>query len=222
MYLSTLDAWFPVGKASLSLQNLSQPLSAALPTSMRVSTNGSTSGQAGFLNTGWWGIDVKVQESTGSFYVKGSYNGTFIASLQSNLTNETFGSVEIQSTASDGWVQHNFTSTPHIAAPNSNNTLAIIFDPAEASNGYLDFNFISLFPPTYKDRTNGMRADLMDALSELNPSFLRMPGGNNIEGEDPPYLYYWNLTLGPLIDRPGRPGTWGYENTDGLGLVEYL
>ena len=32
----------------------------------------------------------------------------------------------------------------------------------------------------------------------------------------------WNQTLGPLTERPGRPGTWGYENTDGLGLVEYL
>lgn len=25
-----------------------------------------------------------------------------------------------------------------------------------------------------------------------------------------------------MIDRPGRPGTWDYPNTDGLGLVEYL
>jgi hypothetical protein len=32
----------------------------------------------------------------------------------------------------------------------------------------------------------------------------------------------WNNTIGPLTNRPGRPGTWGYENTDGLGLVEYL
>lgn len=38
----------------------------------------------------------------------------------------------------------------------------------------------------------------------------------------PPYLWYWNQTLGSLTERPGRPGTWSYENTDGLGLVEYL
>lgn len=62
----------------------------------------------------------------------------------------------------------------------------------------------------------------MEALGGLNPSFLRLPGGNNIEGEDPPYLWYWNQTIGPLTDRPGRPGTWNYENTDGLGLVEYM
>lgn len=34
--------------------------------------------------------------------------------------------------------------------------------------------------------------------------------------------WQWNKTIGPLVDRPGRPGTWGYENTDGLGLIEYL
>jgi alpha-N-arabinofuranosidase len=49
-----------------------------------------------------------------------------------------------------------------------------------------------------------------------------MPGGNNLEGNDPPYYWKWNETIGPLKDRPGYPGTWGYENTNGLGLVEYL
>jgi len=49
----------------------------------------------------------------------------------------------------------------------------------------------------------------------------------------------WSETIGPLIDRPGRPGTWGtapcsqtgqaalidlpeYYNTDGFGLLEFL
>lgn len=42
------------------------------------------------------------------------------------------------------------------------------------------------------------------------------------EGDTFGYRWRWNETIGPLKDRPGRPGTWGYENTDGLGLVEYL
>lgn len=48
----------------------------------------------------------------------------------------------------------------------------------------------------------------MQALKDLNPSFLRFPGGNNLEGNDPPYRWIWNETIGPLTDRPGRPGTW--------------
>ena len=56
----------------------------------------------------------------------------------------------------------------------------------------------------------------------LNPSFFRFPGGNNLEGNEPPYWWDWKKTLGPLENRPGYPGTWTYENTDGLGLLEYL
>lgn len=223
MYPSTLNAWFPVGESSLSLQNLSQPLSSALPTSIRVLSKGTKTGQIGFGNEGWWGIDVRVQKYNGSFWVKSAYSGNYTASLQSNLTNQIFGSVEIQSSSSSsGWAQHNFTLTLEIAASNSNNTFVVTFDAACVTDDYLDFNLISLFPPTYNNRPNGMRIDLMETLAELKPSFLRLPGGNNIEGQDPPYLYYWNQTLGPLTDRPGRPGTWGYENTDGLGLVEYM
>lgn len=42
------------------------------------------------------------------------------------------------------------------------------------------------------------------------------------EGESFRYPWRWNETIGPLTQRPGRPGTWGYATTDGLGLVEYL
>ena len=91
-----------------------------------------------------------------------------------------------------------------------------------ASGGSLQFNLISLFPPTYHNRPNGNRPELMSALNGLNPSFLRLPGGNNLEGSSAPNLWKWNQTIGPLKNRPGRPGTWGYENTDGLGLIEYM
>ena len=219
---SNLTGWFSVGGTGLSLQNLTKPVSSALPTSMRVSTNGSSNGQIGFGNTGYWGIEVKKQDYQGSFYVKGSINGSFTASLQSALTNETFGSVQIPSRSSNDWTQYNYTLCPERDAPNSNNTLIITFDASCATDGYLDFNLISLFPPTYKNTPNGNRPELMEALAGLKPTFLRLPGGNNLEGNDPPYFWKWNQTIGPLVDRPGYPGTWNYENTDGLGLIEYM
>ncbi|GAB7364925.1 hypothetical protein MBLNU230_g5713t1 [Neophaeotheca triangularis] len=223
VFPSTLTAYRPVGDTSLSLQNLSDPLSWALPTSMRVSAGNSTSEQVGFLNEGWWGMDVQVQPYNGSFYAKGDYSGKFTVELRSNLTDETFGSVEVDSACKSGeWVLHEYTLTPDSAAPNSNNTLVVTFDKGGVGEDYLDFNLISLFPPTYNNRPNGLRTDLMETLAELSPSFFRFPGGNNLEGDMPPYLWYWNQTLGSLTERPGRPGTWSYENTDGLGLVEYL
>lgn len=94
--------------------------------------------------------------------------------------------------------------------------------PASAVSGPLNFNLLSLFPPTYNGRPNGLRVDLMEAMAGMKPSLFRLPGGNNLEGNSPPYWWDWKKTLGPLEDRPGYPGTWGYENTDGLGLVEYM
>lgn len=123
--------------------------------------------------------------------MKGTYSGSFTAALVSDITNETFGSVEIPSQSSSDWTQYTYTLTPASAAPSSNNSLFITFDASAISGGSLDFNLISLFPPTYKDRPNGMRIDLMEALAELNPSFLRMAGGNNVEGNEAPYLWYW-------------------------------
>lgn len=67
-----------------------------------------------------------------------------------------------------------------------------------------------------------MRIDIMEALKELNPSFLRFPGGNNLEGNTNGSEWKWQETIGDLTQRPGREGTWGYYNTDGLGLVEYM
>lgn len=49
-----------------------------------------------------------------------------------------------------------------------------------------------------------------------------MPSGNNLEGNSSPNLWKWNQTIGSPLNRPGRPGTWGYYNTDGLGLIEYI
>ncbi|KAJ5706720.1 hypothetical protein N7488_006521 [Penicillium malachiteum] len=218
LYPSNLDAWSAVGESTLTLQNLSNPLSSALPTSVNV----KGSGTIGFTNVGFWGIDVQPQKYTGTFYVKGSYSGSFKASLQSS-SGKVFASAEITSkSVSSKWVQHEFTLTPKTTASTVDNVFSLTFDASKASGGSLDFNFISLFPPTWNDRPNGMRKDLMQALSDFGPKFLRFPGGNNLEGETIDTRWKWNETIGPLIDRPGRPTTWGYEETGGMGLVEYM
>lgn len=127
---SNLDGYAAVNGASLSLQNLSQPLSNALPTSLHVAGQSSSS-EVGFKNYGWWGIDVKPQQYTGSFWTQGTYNGTLTVALGSALNNDTFGSASVKSRsiASD-WTQHNFTLVPSKQAPNTNNTLSITFSAA--------------------------------------------------------------------------------------------
>jgi alpha-N-arabinofuranosidase len=176
---SSIYPWEPIGGAVLALQNTSVPLSYALPASINVAPGSdSGTGKIGLLNPGWWGIDVKPQTYSGSFWAMGSYQGSFTVKLQSKLTDDIFASLDIASSCVPGkWVEHKFELEPTYAATNVNNTFAIEFD---AGSGPLNFNLISLFPPTYKNRPNGNRPELMEALKALNPSFLRMPGGNNM------------------------------------------
>ncbi|KAH8157393.1 hypothetical protein CIB48_g10846, partial [Xylaria polymorpha] len=221
-YLSSLDGWSSINGATLSLQSLDQPLSKALSTSINV-LPASASGQAGFSNDGYWGMDVKVQDYQGSFWVRGNYTGVFTASLQSKITGEQFGAVQIKSESqAQEWVQHEFTLTPNKDAPSSNNTFAITFEAADLKSASLDFNLISLFPPTYKGRKNGMRIDLAEALEQFHPTLLRLPGGNMLEGGSKSAYWDWKQSIGPLEDRPGFAGVWGYQQSNGLGLLEYL
>lgn len=203
------------------MQNLSTPLSSALPTSMQV-TAGNGSGTIGFSNVGFWGFPVVAgDEYKGSFWVTGNMKGSVNVCMTS-LSDESYADVEVAvSSTSSKWTQYNYTFTPSVSAPNSNNTLNFTF-PATAASGPVNFNLLSLFPPTYNNRPNGLRIDLMDAMAGLKPKFFRAPGGNNVEGTESPYWWNWTQTIGPLVDRPGYPGTWGYENTDGLGLIEYM
>ncbi|KAI1444122.1 glycoside hydrolase family 51 protein [Annulohypoxylon stygium] len=220
---ATLDAWHPVNGAKLSLKNLSTPLSDVLVTSLNVATT-AKQGDIGFQNDGYWGIDVKASKKyTGSFWVKGAYSGRFTASLQSNITGESFGKVSIPSqSVSDRWTEHGFELIPSKDAPNANNTFVLTFDASGAQNSSLDFNLISLFPPTYKGRKNGMRGDIAEALEQLHPTLFRIPGGNMLEGLSNRTWWDWKNTIGPLKDRPGFSGVWGYQQTNGLGLMEYL
>ena len=51
--------------------------------------------------------------------------------------------------------------------------------------GIVDIDMVSLFPgDTWKNRPNGLRADLVQLLADMKPGFLRFPGGCIVEGHD--------------------------------------
>lgn len=43
----------------------------------------------------------------------------------------------------------------------------------------------------------------------------------NREGSSPGNRWKWNETIGPVENRPGRQGDWGYPNTDALGILAF-
>ena len=81
IFPSNLDFWSGINGAKLSLQNLSKPLSSALPTSMRISGG---SGNVGFTNAGFWDFPVVSSwEYQGSFWMHGKYDGIIYINLES-------------------------------------------------------------------------------------------------------------------------------------------
>ncbi|EED15681.1 alpha-L-arabinofuranosidase A [Talaromyces stipitatus ATCC 10500] len=222
VYPANLDGYEPVNGAVLSLKNLSNPLSSSMPSSLNVA-KGVQNGIIGFANTGWWGIEVKPHNYAGSFYVKGDYDGDFSVSLQSITTGDVLATARVKARCGvHDWTEHRYNLRPTRQASDTNNTLSITFDTKDLKDESLDFNLISLFPPTWNNRPNGLRIDLVEALSELDAKFLRFPGGSDIEGLLSPYWYKWNETVGPLKDRMSRPSAWGYEESNGIGLIEYM
>jgi alpha-L-arabinofuranosidase len=99
--------------------------------------------------------------------------------------------------------------------------------------GAADLDFVSLFPrKTWKQRPGGLRADMVQALADLKPGFLRFPGGCIVEGSRLELRYQWKKTIGPVEDRPLLFNRWNaefkhrptpdYFQTFGLGFFEYF
>ncbi|PCH08102.1 Glycoside hydrolase, superfamily [Penicillium occitanis (nom. inval.)] len=220
------DYWHPVGGVSLAIDTSSPILSPSLPYQMRMDVPAGTTGTVGFYNEGFWGFNVDATKRyVASFYMRGNYNGTVDCYFHSNTTDQVLGSssMSIDQTSSEGWVQtYSTTFQPSMTGSDANNTFYFTFDGSKLAGQSVYFNILSLFKQTFDNRYNGVREDLADALQNMNVKYIRLPGGNNMEGNMSPYEWKWNETIGPLMDRPGRPGTWGDINTDGFGLLEMM
>jgi alpha-N-arabinofuranosidase len=78
--------------------------------------------------------------------------------------------------------------------------------------GAVDLDFISLFPEkTWKNRPGGLRADMVQALADLHPGFMRFPGGCIVEGSELDKRYQWKTTIGPIEERKLLINRWNYE-----------
>ena len=222
-------AWSEIGApgtdASVSLDS-SQPLNSANPVSLKLAVgNGTSSGRVGVANAGYWGIPVKPSTT---------YNVSFFA--RSDAASPGPLTVDLESTSGHVWASstvsgvtgswQQFTTTLHTnaGAPSSLENRFVISTPAASAAGSnLWFTIVSLFPPTYDNTANGLRVDLMQELAALHPGYMRIPGGNYLEGDTIDTRFNWENTVGPIQDRPGHfNSAWGYWSQDGMGLLEYL
>jgi alpha-N-arabinofuranosidase len=182
-------------------------------------TSASASEPAGVRNMGYWGYALRPNTTYhASLYAKTDTAGLALHwSLVSNRTGKSVASAEVPSIGSD-WKQYKVTlRTGAIEASEAYHLELTVTKPAT-----LWFDLVSVFPPTYHDRENGNRVDMMEMLAGMHPAFLRFPGGNYLEGDHISERYDWKKTIGPLVDRPTHPSPWNYHSSDGMGLLEFL
>jgi alpha-N-arabinofuranosidase len=193
--------------------------SDALLGSLRIDVTAATAtAPAALRNDGWWGMALKPDTAyTGSFYAHGDV-GAVTVSLVNNNSGKTMASATVDGIAGE-WKQHTFTlKTGEKVEAGSGNHLLLSF----TKPGSVSLQLVSLFPPTYKGRANGNRPDIMAMMAEMHPKFLRMPGGNYLEGDYVDERFDWKATLGSLVDRPTHRSPWNYQSSDGMGLLEFL
>ena len=206
-------------KASMELDKNDGP-SKALPTSLKLTVSQASGGnEAGVSNTGYWGMGVKPATTYRGFFYAKVEGG--INSVTARLVSDTTASVLAEATVpvhAGGWARYEYTMKTGAAPVTETNHLVLLV----AQPGSLAVQLVSLFPPTYNNRPNGFRPDLMDKMAGLHPHFLRLPGGNYLEGDTLKDWYNWKETIGPLVDRPGHQAPWTYWSDDGMGLLDML
>jgi alpha-N-arabinofuranosidase len=211
------------------------PLTDKLPNSLEVDIKAATAGQRfRVVNDGYWGIPIKPRTTyRASFYVQGDraivskktgkttgvpFTGPLTVSLESADGSRVYASAETPA-VNPHWQQFEVTLT---TSPDVQPTTGGRFVISAGSPGRFWLSLVSLFPPTYKDRPNGLRIDLMEKLAAMKPKFLRFPGGNYLQGDTLWERFDWKATIGPLPFRSGHRSCWNYRSTDGMGLLEFM
>ena len=97
-----------------------------------------------------------------------------------------------------------------------------------AGQGAIDLDMVSLMPGNRIGKDwpgGGMRKDLVEALRELHPQFLRFPGGCVVEGtyvRSDAYNWKDSVSISDAANRREIPNTWGGMITMGVGFYEYF
>jgi alpha-N-arabinofuranosidase len=181
----------------------------------------------GLSNEGFRGMGIqKNKEYIFSLLGKKENGNVKIKIELINSTGEKIGEASLPA-FTDQWKKYsvNLSAT----ATDAKAHLNILFE----GSGSVDVDMISLFPKdTWKNRPNGLRADMVQMLADLKPGFLRFPGGCIVEGHELATRYQWKKTIGDYDIRPVSINRWNtemknrqasdYYQSFGLGFYEYF
>lgn len=178
----------------------------------------TTSGKPGILtNKGFDGIVLKKGENyLFNMFARAGSKTTLKISLTDNK-GKILAQTKVYVPAGNDWTGLDAMLT---AKADCSNAMLKIEVPA---NSEINLDMISLFPEkTFKGHKNGLREDLAQTLADLQPKFMRFPGGCVSHGNGIDNIYDWKGSVGPLEARKPLPNLWGYHQTRGLGFYEYF
>ena len=213
-----------LAQGELTVRN-DEPFDENNPHYVRIASEGTA--PFGLSNEGFRGMGVRQGEAYDfSAQIRG-VDGSPILRVQLYGGDGSLLDEVKLSDFSSGWQK--YTATLHPKDTDGKARLALVLD----GKGIVDLDMVSLFPEhTWKDRPGGLRADMVQALADLHPGFLRFPGGCIVEGSVLARRYQWKNTIGPIEDRPLLIDRWNYEfqhrptpdyyQSFGLGFYEYF
>jgi len=209
------------GVGSMELDT-NTPLNNSVPASLKLTISQAKGNQTvGIANDGFWGIPARPNtQYKAMFYAKSAegFKGAITVSIVSNDGSMVAATGQVSNIGTT-WQKYELTLNTRETKTSAENRLVL----SSNKPGTIWFGFVSLFPPTYKNRPNGNRPDIMQLLADMHPKFLRFPGGNYLEGNAIETRFDWKKTLGPIEERPGHlDDGWGYWSSDGMGLLEFL
>jgi alpha-L-arabinofuranosidase len=189
--------------------------------SMKLTVREASAGnEAGLTNPGYWGYGMRPDTTySGSLYARVTDGG--IGPITVRMVDNATGAVVAQAQVEvrpGGWARYEYKLKTGKIAPSTAHHLEFTVQHP----GTVWLQLVSLMQPTFNDRPNGNRIDLMQRMAAMHPKFLRLPGGNYLEGMTVGDRFDWKKTIGPIVDRAGHQGPWFYWSSDGLGLLEFL
>ena len=194
-----LYGWKTVGESTVKVIENDTVNSLNINNTSYAVLNNNTDKLSGIANIGF--LDGMTAENGKDYlfsvYAKGIDGYTGPVKVEIRCEDKVIASAEIKS-VSDIWQKYELILTSD-STSYENVTLNVLIE-----KGTVALDMVSLFPKdTYKNRANGMRKDLATMLEELEPKFLRFPGGCIIEGYDKNTAYNWKDSIG--IDADGKP-----------------
>lgn len=185
----------------------------------------------GLQNEGYFGIGIEKDEeyrfSVWAKTVSGDANVEVSLVDESTMEeHQEFATAELKVSGNE-WKKYELILKSSKTVQKANLRLLL-----KGKNG-VALEHVSLFPKhTFKDRENGMRRDLAQALYDLHPGVFRFPGGCIVEGSSLDQRYQWKSSIGPVENRPLNGNRWlstfNYRlfpdcyQSYGLGFYEYF